>query len=405
MGGTVRPLLACLVFGLFSFCVWPVVASAVEDASSGGSVSLLGAPTVIAGGESLIGGQRASAEEARLASPEAVAEREASRTEFVGLGREASVALAEKDFGIDHPSWSPPEGESGGRITQYVGENSAIETLPNGKRVVLASTVPLRSSVGSGQNAPTSLVLQDRGESYQPENPLVPVSISKDAGAGASFPLGITVAPVEAATPESPELVGNSVVYPNTASDTDFMVEPLPRGIEASWQLRSPNSPQANSLVFTLPEGASLRVNPSSPVDAEVVEEGRALLLIPPAQAREADGTVLPVTYSVSGDTLTTHVNLSGSVAFPVLVDPIVYGGFGTYGEDTWPGWQSYDNCGTGCYGAFEYGNQLLTIIANAPWPAGYWGEWYIYAPGNDSGITRVDLTGRPRVHRINDVG
>src|SRR6202035_2772727 len=133
------------------------------------------------------------------------------------------------------------------------------------------------------------------------------------------------------------------------ARDTDFIVEPLPAGVEASWQLRSQNSPSENSLVFTLPAGASLRLNPVVQDEAEVVEEGRMLLLIPPALAREADGSSLPVSYSVNGNILTTHVNLSGSVAFPVLVDPVIAEGFGTYGVGTWTGWHSYDNCGTGC--------------------------------------------------------
>lgn len=44
--------------------------------------------------------ERREAEEAALASPEAVAERERSRTEFAGYGRNAAVALAERVFEI-----------------------------------------------------------------------------------------------------------------------------------------------------------------------------------------------------------------------------------------------------------------------------------------------------------------
>ena len=128
------------------------------------------------------------------------------------------------------------------------------------------------------------------------------------------------------------------------------------------------------------------------------MSEGQVMATIPPAKAVQADGSPLAVSYTVNGDILTTHVDLSGSVAFPVLVDPVVLGTFGSYGAGTWTGWSSGDNCGTGCYGFFASASQLISVIANAPWPAGYVGWWSISAPGywttNGARITRVDLTG-----------
>jgi hypothetical protein len=41
-------------------------------------------------------------------TPEQLDADAASRTEFQGLGREAAVALAVKDFHIDRPSWTSP---------------------------------------------------------------------------------------------------------------------------------------------------------------------------------------------------------------------------------------------------------------------------------------------------------
>ncbi len=345
----------------------------------------------------LDGAQQAqAAEQAKLANPEAVAERERSRTQFEGLDVASAVSLAEGKFGIQMPRWTPPGSQEGAHITKYVGERSAAETSASGQHLLLESSMPLRSAVGSGQLAPVSLTLEDQGASWGPANPLVPVSISKSPSGGVALPLGVGIAPAQAGSPQAAELVGNRVVYPGTATDTDFMVEPLPAGVEMSWQLLSQASSQDNSLVFTLPEGASLRLSNSVRGGAEVVKEGQTLSKIPPASATEANGVSLPISYTVSGDTLTTHVNLSGSVAFPVLVDPLVTGYYGeANGESYWPNWYSASNCS--CIVA-EGGPSQLNVIVNPGTPINDYGEWYIYAPGAGStggaGIARVDITG-----------
>ena len=289
-----------------------------------------------------------------------------------------------------------PGSEEGARITQYVGEDSAEETLPGGKHALVQSSVPLRSAVGSGQLAPVSLALEEHGGWYVPVNPLLPISISKSAADGVSFPFGVGVAPAQAREGEGTEVVGDRVVYPGTAPDTDFMVEPLPEGVETSWQLLSQASSEENGLVFSLPTGASLRMSTTVQGGAEVVDGGQAVLAIPPASAREADGVALPATYTVNGDTLTTHVNLSESVDYPVLVDPTIVGFFGANEDvNVWTNWQNASNCG--CFGFPEYGNVLQA--GTNPGPAeGDYGDWYIYAPGagteGGASITRVDISG-----------
>ncbi len=327
MQSPLRMLLA-LVCGLMSLVGWSAVAQA--ELLSSTSTTLSGNPLVLPSPSLFAAGQEVSAEEARRASPEAVAEREASRTLYEGLSGGSAVALAERDFGIARPSWISPEAEGVGRVTKYVGEDSAVETLPDGKRLFVQSTVPLLSSVGSGQSAPTSLALKDRGDLYEPANPLVPVSISKTPSGGVSLPLGISAVPDQAAAPEASVVVGEKVVYPGTAVDTDFMAEPVPGGVETSWLLRSEASPQDNALRFSLPADASLQLSKSVPGGAEIVKEGETLAVIRPSVATQADGTSLRASYSVNGNVLVTHVDLSGSVAFPVLVDPIIVGTYGS---------------------------------------------------------------------------
>ncbi|MGH2853338.1 MAG: DUF6531 domain-containing protein, partial [Solirubrobacteraceae bacterium] len=320
----------------------------------------------------------------------------ASRTAYEGMGGSAAVALAQRVFKIERPGWTPPGSGEGAHITAYLGSNSVRETLPSGQSAVVASTFPLRVEDGSGQQVPVSMTLEDHGDAFSPAHPLVPISISKNPAGGVSFASGVSVAPAAAGAPEAPMIAGNRVVFANTAQDTDFAVEPLPGGAETSWQLRSQQSSQDNALVFTLPTGASLQSSSAIPGGAEVVMEGKTLLLVPPASAVDAAGYPLPVSYTVSGDTLTTHVGLSGNVDFPVLVDPLMVGYYGTSNEaHVWRGWYHADNCG--CFGFPEYYN--LIQVGTNPGPAGgSYGEWYVDAPGagaeGGASITRVDVSG-----------
>jgi RHS repeat-associated protein len=399
MKAAIRLLAVCIGFCLTAFVV--VVPASLADASS--SLGGLGTPVFeraleVPGAHLLLGNEGAVAsEEAERATPGAVAEREISRTAYKGLNRGAAIALAEKDFRIARPSWTSPEGQGAGHITKYLGDATAVEALPNGKHLLIQSTVPLLSTVGSGQSEPTSLTLEDKGDSYQPANPPVSVSISKTPSGGVTLPLEISAAPEQAAAPEGSVVVGNRVVYPGTATDTDFMAEPVPGGVETSWQLRSEASPSANGLRFSLPVGASLQLSTSVPGGAEIVREGQALALIPPATASEANGSALQASYSINGNVLVTHVPLSGSVAFPVMVDPVIIGYYGALnGSTVWSGWSSGDNCG-GCFSLYG-GTTYRVALVNPGAPAGAYGQWYIYAPRSGqtggAGITRVDLTG-----------
>jgi RHS repeat-associated protein len=327
-------------------------------------------------------------------SPQEVAADAQSRTQFSSLNRAGAVALAKEKFSIEHPSWTPPGAEQGAPITKYLGAHSAVETLPNGKHLVVGSSIPLRTEGGEGP--PVSMTLHDQGESYLPANPLVPVVISKHLSQGLSFPKGISVAAAAGESSEAPETVGNSVVFANTAPDTDLLVEPVPQGAEVSWQLRSQQSPQDNTLTFNLPPDATLRSSTTLPGGVEVVVEGQVAMVIPPAVAQQADGRSLPTSYAINGDKLTTHVDLSGEVDFPVMLDPILVGAYGTAnGANVWNGWNHTDTCG--CFEPLVFYN-LIQIGAN-PGPAeNNSGEWYIFAPGagapGGAGIARVDLSG-----------
>jgi RHS repeat-associated protein len=361
--------------------------------------SVLTAPLVVPDAELLLEGEQGMAvRAARLSSPEAVAERERSRTAYAGLGASAAVQLAEQVFEVQRPSYTPPGEEGGAHIATYLSQHAAQQSLPSGQRLLLTSTIPLRSTIGSGQLAPVSLSLDEGAAAYAPANPLVPVSISKTAAGGVSFPYEVSVAPVQSASAEASVVTGDHVVFPNTAPDTDFMVEPSPAGAELSWQLRSEGSPADNALRFTLPAGDTLRMSTTVPGAAEVVREGQAVFVMPPAMATDAQGVPLQVTYAVSGDVLDTHVDLGESVAYPVMVDPLIVGFYGEYeNANVWSGWHHAEN-GCGCFGFPEYAGLLQAGTNPTSYGYGYYGEWYINALGDgdpgEAGIARVDILG-----------
>ena len=135
-------------------------------------------------------------------------------------------------------------------------------------------------------------------------------------------------------------------------------------------------------------------MSPTVAGEAEVVNEGKTMILIPPANASQADGEPVTVSYSVRGDVLTTHVDLQGPVDFPVLVDPIAevvgYYGWNAYGK-LWEYWHSGENCA--CFSFGDSGNISIGRSGRASINESF-GQWYISFANPNIRIMRVDLGG-----------
>jgi RHS repeat-associated protein len=401
-------MLCCVGLGVGGW--WVATAVALSDvANSGRAVPM---PPVLAGPLMSLASPFAPLGVSPTAAR--VAADRASRTAFRGLRRGAVISLARRDFHVQVPAWTPPGSEAGVHLERYVGDYAVAERLEGGGHALVTSTIPLRVNDGSGA-APMSLALRDDGEAFVPVNPAVPVAISTRADGAVSFPGGISVTPVGVVGGEAPMVVGDRVVFANEQPTTDLMAEPRPSGAEIAWQLRSQESPGEEQLAFHLPSGGALRQSVSEPGAVEAVVGGTVELRVRPAFAQSADGESVPVSYSVSGDVLTTHVDLSSDVAFPVLVDPelevgLLAGNYGTEnGAGVWSGWQHANSASNGCasseYCASESAGLIQTKLAS-PGREKAWGEWYIYAPSpqgksGSAGITRVDLTGLS--HRANE--
>ncbi len=231
------------------------------------------------------------------ASPPTPKEREdeaRSRTRFEHMSAGEATALAERDFQVQDPSWRPPGSEPGSRVTRYLTGYTAEEERPGNRHVLVQSTVPLETTKADGQRAPVSLSLEESAEGYVPTNPLVPVSIPKHLAAGAAVAGGLRFTPANVPSSAAAGVhVGDALLYPNSATDTDFMLEPVPYGLEASWELRSEASPQSLPLRFTLGSGESMHMSSHAAGSSGSLPRQQDGRPIAPAFAHDAAGRQL----------------------------------------------------------------------------------------------------------------
>jgi putative amidase-like protein len=339
-------------------------------------------------------------------------ERRRSRTAYRDQSRREALARAEDSSpsAVHAPSWKPLRLREGERVTQYRGELSALVEKSNGKKALVQSFLPLRSTAGSGDEAAVSLELEEHANAYAPKNPLVTTEIPKRLRDGLAFPrAGFSLRPDAAAQPEDPIAVDDKVFYANVATDSDLLVAPAPTGAELSLQLRSEDSPEETTLLFDLPAGATLRSADDGSGNVAIVRGDERIALVTAPLAVDADGEAVAASYSISGDRLTIRVpHRSGDVHYPILVDPIIDNyrldgaGNRTYVDDlVFAGWDFFknDKGNTACTiynsrNGSSYGNGLYVYTTSATpcwYLDGQYGEWTWTAP-RQSYIERGDF-------------
>jgi RHS repeat-associated protein len=288
---------------------------------------------VVPGVQVLDEGQQVLAgEEAARMSPVAVAEREASRTRFEGLGPEAAAKVAGELFPrvIDGVAGGPPSLPAGQQITSFPAADVASVDVGSGKRGVIESLEPMAVEGASGQRVPVDLGLTEAGGAFQPRTPLVDVRIPKRLSEGVSLgPTGVSLTPVDEAGSSlggsEGGMDGASVFYgSDTLTDVSALVKPVTLGFALDTLLFSVDSPQQLYFKVGMPAGAQL-VEEVSDGGVQVVEGAEVIASIAPPMASDASGQPVPVSMSSSGDLLTVAVDDgSGSFEFPIEVDPTV---------------------------------------------------------------------------------
>ena len=336
--------LACCVTGLAGVGVIglvgsPALASAETSRVSlgegiGASASSLAGSLVISGsptqGEQMLAGRQAM-----LASPAMVAAREASRTKFEHLDTGQAARVAGEAFPgvIDRPAGGPPQLPAGQKITGYVTDNAAQLELPGGKHAVIESLEPIATQTASGHRVPIDLGLHANGGSFQPATAIVGVSIPKRLSDGVSLAgSGVSLTPVDAQGAvlggSEGAVDGAGVLYANTQTDMDSLIKPTTDGFEADTVLRSVDSPDELYFRVGLPAGARLvhgAKDGSGVVD--VIKGGATIATVLPPGAQDAAGTAVPVSMTVSGDTLALSVaDHAAEYQYPIEVDPEVLG-------------------------------------------------------------------------------
>src|ERR1700728_505683 len=324
-----RTQVGCLLCGFVSLMSWATAAGAAEPSMSSPS-SLLGSPLVVPGGESLVGISPAEAELVVRTSPEAVARREASQTEFEELGSDQAAKLAGEAFPnlVQPPAGVPPQVPEGQRIIAYSTPNTAQLELPNHKSAVLESLSPIAVETSPSTRVPIDLSLSEAAGRFTPARGLVGVDIPKRLADGVSLSdLDVSLTPVDgqgqSLTGSEGSLEGASVLYANTQTDTDTLVKPTTSGFEVDALLRSVRSPEQLYFRVGMPSGAEVVSDGHG--GARVVLEGQVIAFVPVPGAVDAAGTPVPVTMSASGDELVLSVDQgSGSYQYPVEVDPSI---------------------------------------------------------------------------------
>jgi hypothetical protein len=168
---------------------------------------------------------------------------------------------------MDVPLWAPPTLAPGEQIVGYEGDH-LIRIRREGKKVgaVIYSPFVTRVTDDDGKKRPTDLSLDERADGFETANSPVDVRLPKRLADGIALgDTGVSVRPPMSDTASSGVEEAGKVFWSDVATDTDFMVAPLPSGIETFHVLRSAAAPEELPLMLDLPEDAALRDAPTQP--------------------------------------------------------------------------------------------------------------------------------------------
>jgi hypothetical protein len=339
--------------------------------------------------------------EARRNRPEERAKRGHSRHAFSNVSDAEALKVARDTHGelMNAPLWEPVPLRGGERVSRHLGESAAVVKDSSGKAGVYESALPLLSRSESGALEPTDLKLIRKGTAVVPTNPVVPLTIGGKLGAGTSFD-GTGVELRVDGDPAAPAtLTDDKVFYANIRRDTDVVVTPQPLGAETVFTLRSADSPEQQTMHFTLRDGAALKPGPGGGL--EIARGDTHLATVAPPAAWDADGVAIKTSYELSGNDVIVHVeHQGGDYVYPIAVDPQVYWDYRNWntnsslGDNGWRFLTPYPSQFQSLhlyptwYGRGDY---VKTPRAWVHYNGGEWASWDLWAPVG-AYIFRVDF-------------
>jgi RHS repeat-associated protein len=274
---------------------------------------------------------------------------------------------------------------SAGRLIRYEGAYRAVVQGAHGL-MLETSSVPLRARDRHGAERPVSLALQTTQHGFAPANPLTALSIARASAGGVTVGTsGLQIAP-EGRTVTGAIASREAVFYGDVRLDEDAVVTPTVGGTELFAVLRSRLSPQVVRYRVTLPAGAKLSADTGGAV---VTRDGNLIASVPAPVTRDAQGTEVPTTMTVSGDQLVVSVpHRTMSVDYPLLVDPTV---------DVAPsllGWGEVEYYGTGNSWFAAGPADLMAIAGEYPDYASIYDYWVNGGSGSSEQLTRIEFDG-----------
>jgi YD repeat-containing protein len=324
---------------LFASLGQSAAALATERLGEGNSsdASLLTGPLVVSSVDALLGGQEQSAaREARHSAPQAVAERAAARFRYEGLSPARAAGEAATAFPglVARPAASTPRLASGQRILSYATDHAAQVSLPAGNGIgMIESLAPIAAETPGGRHLPLDLRLRAGGGHFEPVRSDVAVQVPARLADGISLPAaGVSVTPVDAhgvpLAASSGALAGSTVLWDSPGPgasrvrDLSTLAKASPEGFELTTMLFSQRSP--GDLYFRVHMPAGARLSSQSDGSMRIVRAAKTLATVSPVSAEDAEGSPVPVTTTLSGDTLHLTVERSGDYLYPIAVDPEV---------------------------------------------------------------------------------
>jgi hypothetical protein len=266
------------------------------------------------------------AREEELASPRAQREREASLTAYATLSAPEAQSLLGEAFpeALAELNADPARTLGGLQIEKVLSPNVARVSNEEGGSELVESSIPIEVGQGA-EREPVDLSLRREGDSFAPVNPLAEVQLPATASGEVELEDGVGIeSPPGEGDPGAHRFGQESLFYPNTDASTDTLIAPTVHGVEIFEQLRSPESPERFRYPLALPQGASLKDDGRG--GAEVTgSSGQVLAAVPAPSATDAQGTEVPVSLEVEGDSLVVGIDhRSGEFAYPLLLDPLI---------------------------------------------------------------------------------
>jgi hypothetical protein len=262
-----------------------------------------------------------------LATQAAQDEREASSTAFVDASPQEAKALLNQAFGeiIQAASSTPLDAFEEEDVTSFQGSRVATLQAADGQPAELAvSTTPMRVPGENGRLAPIDLELTFAGGSWSTRNGQVDLEVPESSSGTVEVgPVTFDIALPGEQSSSSSRLGDSARFYPEVGPDTDMVVSATSEGAEVFFSVRSPLSPESQTLNLGIPAGAQLTETPSG--SFEITTGETVIARIPTPVAFDSNGTSVPVQAAADGEVLTLTTEHRGrDLAYPILVDPII---------------------------------------------------------------------------------